>query len=241
MKAVVLAAGKGTRLESLVSDIPKPMLTVGGRPVIDRNLSLLAGSGVREVFMNLHHCADALTAYCGTGERWGLKIAYAFESQLLGTAGAVKNFGRYLADAPFFVVYGDNYLECDFSALLKFHEAHEAIATIALFEKEDVTGAGVVQIDAAGRVVRFVEKPVEKPQAPAGLDRLVNGGLYVLSSAILPLIPDTVPCDFGYDVFPALLAGGQPVFGLVMAGAVWAIDTPQLYAELLARVGDGPA
>lgn len=238
MKAVVLAAGKGTRLESLGANVPKPMLAVGGRPVIDRTLSLLAASGVCDVFMNLHHCADALTAYCGTGERWGLKIAYAFEPQLLGTAGAVKNFGPRLSHAPFFVVYGDNYyLDCELSALWKFHEAHEAIATIALFQKDDVTGSGVVQIDAAGRVVRFVEKP----QAPAGLGRLVNGGLYVLSPAILPLIPDTVPCDFGYDVFPALAAAGHPVFGMVTTGAVWAIDTPELYAELRARMGDGPA
>ena len=237
MKAVVLAAGKGTRLESLVADLPKPMLAVGGRPVIDRNLSLLAASGVREVFVNLHHCADVLREYCGSGERWGLTITYAFEPQLLGTAGAVKNFGRHLADAPFFVVYGDNYLECDFSALWKFHEARGAVATIALFEKDDVTGAGVVQIDAGGRVVRFVEKP----RASEGLGRLVNGGLYVLSPAILPLIPDTVPCDFGYDVFPALLAGGHRVFGMVTAGAVWALDTSERYAELRARVGDGPA
>ena len=238
MKAVVLAAGKGTRLDSLVANVPKPMLAVGGRPIIDRNLSLLAESGVRDVFMNLHHCADALTAYCGTGERWGLTITYAFESQLLGTAGAVKNFGPHLADAPFFVGYGDNYyLDCEVSALWKFHEAHDAIATIALFEKDDVTGSGVVQVDADGRVVRFVEKP----HTPEGLGRLVNGGLYVLSPAILPLIPDTVPCDFGYDVFPALLAGDHPVFGMVMKGAVWAIDTPELYAGLRARMGDAPA
>ncbi len=237
MKAVVLAAGKGTRLQALASGVPKPLLAVGGRPVIDRNLSLLATTGVREVFMNLHHCADALRAYCGTGERWGLRITYAFEPQLLGTAGAVKNFGRHLADAPFFVVYGDNYLECKLTALWKFHHAHHAIATIALFEKDDVTGSGVVQIDGAGRIVRLVEKP----HAPEGLGRLVNGGLYVLSPAILSLIPDTVPCDFGYDVFPALVAAGRPVFGMVTAGAVWAIDTPELYAELRARMGDGPA
>ena len=117
MKAVVLAAGKGTRLRSLVSAVPKPMLVVGERPVIDRNLSLLAESGVQEVFMNLHHCAEVVTDYCGNGERWGLKITYAFEPELLGTAGALRNFGRSLGDGSFFVVYGDNYFDCSFSAL----------------------------------------------------------------------------------------------------------------------------
>ena len=237
MKAVVLAAGRGTRLQSLVSTVPKPMLAVGGRPVIDRNLSLLAESGVREVFMNLHHCAEVVTGYCGSGERWGLKITYAFEPQLLGTAGAVRNFGPHLGDGPFFVVYGDNYFDCKFTALWKAHEERPAIATIALFERDDVTASGVVELDADDRVVGFVEKP-RTSEAPS---RLINGGLYVLSRAILPLIPDTAPCDFGYDVFPALLRTGQPIYGRVMEGAVWAIDTPGLYQTLRARIGNGPA
>jgi NDP-sugar pyrophosphorylase family protein len=212
------------------------MLPVGGRPVIDRNLSLLAESGVDEVFVNLHHQAGAVTAYCGRGDRWGLKITYGFEPQLLGTAGAVRNFGCDLGD-PFFVVYGDNYFDCKFSALWKAHEERPGIATLALFERDDTAGSGVVVLDATDRVVGFREKPAVS-EAPG---RLVNGGLYVLSSAILPLIPDAVPCDFGYDVFPRLLRDGRPIYGRVMEGAVWGIDTPELYRELRARIGDGPA
>src|SRR5437870_3853008 len=168
------------------------MLPIGGRPLIDRNLSLLAESGVDEVFVNLHHQAEAVTAYCGRGERWGLKITYAFEPELLGTAGAVKNFGRDLGDGPFFVVYGDNYFDCKFSALRRAYEERPAIATLALFERDDTAGSGVVVLDATDRVVRFREKPTMSD--PPG--RLVNGGLYVLSPALLPLIPDAVPCDF---------------------------------------------
>jgi len=213
------------------------MLPVGGRPVIDRNLSLLAESGVDQVFVNLHHQAEAVRAYCGRGERWGLKITYAFEPELLGTAGAVRNFGRDLSDGPFFVVYGDNYFDCKFAALWKAHEEHPGLATLALFERDDVAGSGIVMLDAADRVVGFVEKPAAS-EAPS---RLVNGGLYVLSSAILPLIPETVPCDFGYHVFPRLLRDGRPIYGRVMEGAVWGIDTPELYRELRARIGNGPA
>ena len=140
-------------------------------------------------------------------------------------------------ESPFFVVYGDNYLDCDLSRLWEFHAKHEGIASIALFEKEDVTGAGVVQLDENGRVVRFVEKP-----APSQVfSRLVSGGVYVLSPEILPLIPDVVPCDFGFDVFPTLLAAGRVLFGHVMEGAVWPIDTPPLYQRLRERLGDGPS
>lgn len=237
MKAVVLAAGRGTRLASMTASSPKPLLPVGGRPVIDRVLEKVAQTGVREVFMNLHHCANQLTDFCGDGRRWGLRITYAFEAELLGTAGAVKNFGPQLGqDSPFFVVYGDNYFACDLAGLWKFHLAHAGLGTVALFEKDDVAGSGIVEIDDDGRILRFVEKP----PPPQVFSKLVNGGAYVFSPEILALIPDVVPCDFGYDVFPALLAAGRRLHGQVMDGAVWPIDTPLLYQKLREHVGDGP-
>jgi NDP-sugar pyrophosphorylase family protein len=236
VKAVVLAAGRGTRLRSLTTDVPKPMLTVGGRPVIDHVLQTVARSGVRDVYMNLHHSADVLTAYCGDGRRWGVRLTYAYEPTLLGTAGAVRNFAPSLGgDAPFFVVYADNYFECEFSGLWEFHQQHDGIATVALFEKEDVTGAGLVTLAESGRIVRFLEKPAPRPD----LGRLVNGGVYVLSPDVVRLIPETTPCDFGFDVFPSLIAAGHVLYGRVMEGAVWAIDTPQLYEQLRRRLGDG--
>jgi NDP-sugar pyrophosphorylase family protein len=235
LKAVLLAAGKGTRLGALTAAQPKPMLPVGGRPVVDHLLDLLTDAGVTEAYINLHHAPATLQEHCGTGARWGIRIEYAIEPELLGTAGAVRNFARHLADAPFFVVYGDNYLETDLGALWRFHHARKAVASIGLFEKDDVTGSGIVEIDSQGRVLRFVEKP-----RPAEVfSRLVNGGLYVLSPDVLPLISDRVPCDFGYDVFPALVEAGRPVYGRRMEGRVGALDTPELYRELAAQVERG--
>lgn len=228
MKAVVLAAGKGARLAPLTETIPKPMLLVQGRPVIDNNLARLARSGIREIYMNLHHRPGVLQEYCGDGSRWGLKITYAVETELLGTAGAVRNFSEHLGNSPFFVVYGDNYLETDPTELWTFHHERRALATIGLCEKADVTGSGIVQLDTEGRIVRFVEKP--RPSEV--FSHLVNGGLYVCSQAIASMIPNTVPCDFSYHVFPALLASGHRMYGRVMAGRVWGIDTPELYREL---------
>jgi NDP-sugar pyrophosphorylase family protein len=234
VKAVVLAAGSGRRLGPLSAAVPKPMLAVGGRPVIAHLLAFLARAGVRDVFVNLHHRPEVLRSYCQDGARWGVRITYAVEARLQGTAGALRSFARWLGDAPFFVAYGDNYFECDAAPLRAFHEQRRGLATIALFPKDDVTGSGVVELAADGRVVRFVEKP--RPSETTS--RLVNGGLYVLSPAVLPLIPETGPCDFGYDVFPALLAAGKPVYGRVLDGAVWPIDTPELYQTLRRRLGD---
>ena len=236
VKAVILAAGKGTRLNSLSMSMPKPMLPLGDHPVIGHLLNLLATSGVEEVFMNLHHQPEALRAYCGNGSRWGLRITYALERELLGTAGAVRNFSRHLGKGPFFVVYGDNYLKCDLAAVWKYHEERRGLATIALFEKGDVTGSGVVQVDDDGRVLRFAEKP----HPSEAFSRLVNGGLYVLSPFILPLIPDYVPCDFGFHLFPALLASGYSIYGQVMEGEVWPVDTPELYRMACTRMAKEP-
>ena len=237
MKAVVLAAGKGTRLNPITANVPKPMLSVGSRPVIDWTLAMVAHCGVREVFVNLHHCAEVLMEFCGDGRRWGVRITYAFEPKLLGTAGAVRSLAPQLGgESPFLVVYGDNFYECDISGLAAFHKNHGGIATLALFKKEDVAGAGIVQIDGSGRVVRFVEKP----SASQMFSDLVNGGVYILSPEVLCHIPAAVPCDFGHDAFPSLLAAGHAIYGCVMEGAVWPIDTPPLYRTLRERVGDGP-
>ncbi len=237
MKAVVLAAGKGTRLAPLTDSIPKPMLGVGGKPVIAYVLDMLAGSGVTEVYMNLHHRPQPLRNYCGSGAAWGLRIRYAVETELLGTAGAVRNFGLHLMDGPFLVIYADNFIQSPLEPLLLLHKERGGLATIALYEKEDTTGSGIVQLDDAGRVLRFIEKPTPDQV----VSHLVNAGVYVLDPAILPLIPDNVPCDFGFHVFPALLASGYRIYGRVMEGTVWPIDTPDLYRRVQQRMGDEPA
>ena len=238
MKAVVLAAGRGRRLGPLTQTAPKPMLPIGGRPLIGHVLDLLAKSGVEEAFINLHHHPDVLQNYCGDGAAWGIRITYAVEPELLGTAGAVRNFARYLDGEPFFVVYGDNYyLRVDLAPLWEFHHDRKGLATLALFEKEDVMRSGVAELSANGRIQRFVEKP--SPSTVSG--GLVNGGLYVLSPSVLPLLPTDVPCDFGYHVFPRLVAAGAAIYGRVMEGAVWGIDTPALYRGLRREIGDEPA
>ncbi len=143
MKAFVLAAGKGSRLGELSEHLPKPMLRIGGVPVLERNLRWLARHGVREVAINLHHLGDVIEKHCGDGSQWGLKILYSREPQLLGTAGGVKRMQEFLADAPFLVVYGDNLFDFDLGKLVRVHEQGHVIATLALFSVDQHQHTGI--------------------------------------------------------------------------------------------------
>ncbi len=225
MKAVVLSAGKGVRLRALTEALPKPMLPVHGKPVLEHHIELLRLHGIREVCINLHHRAEAIRGYFQDGKKWGVQIHYAFEPELLGTAGAVKNFETVLGKDRFLVIYGDNFTNYNLSQIVDFHLRKEGLAAIAVFEKEDVSSSGVVWLDSDGKVIKFVEKPKD----PHPGSKLVNAGIYVFEPEIFGHIPSGKFSDFGSEVFPSLLAKGKSLYAIVMKGTLEAIDTPELY------------
>lgn len=223
MNAMLLAAGEGSRLRPLTADRPKPMLPIGGVPVLERNLRLLASHGVRRVVINVHYHPEAITAHFGDGARYGVEIIYSFEETLLGTAGGLRRARRWLGE-EFFLVYGDNLSTCDLTALHAQHRRHDAVVTMALYERDDPTQSGIVGLDADDRIVRFLEKP--RPDQV--FSRWVNAGYLVATDAIFDRIPaDGVVSDFGHDVFEPLIADGKRVFGYRMGGEerLWWIDT----------------
>lgn len=227
MKALILAAGKGSRLGKIGEEKPKPLLEVGGKPVLARHLENCARHGVREVCINTHHLAEQIRDFCGDGSAWNLKIHYSFEPVLLGTAGALDNFRPHFERQPFFVIYGDNLIEADLGALAECHETQGADATIALHHRDDVSTSGMVVCDENGLIVRFVEKPPKHEQ----VSNLVNAGIYYLDPSILNLIPSQTEYDFGRDVFPLLLAQRRKLAGVVLTEEVMPVDTPELLAK----------
>ncbi len=242
MKAMILAAGKGTRLAPLTDSLPKSMIPIDGMPILEHTLIQLRGHGVRDVVINLHHQPDVIPAYFGDGSRWDMRITYSLEDELLGTAGGVKHAGWFF-DGPFLVLYGDNLSTCDLSRLARHHRDHDAMATMALFQRSDPCSSGIAEIDADDHIVRFVEKP----RPGEVFSNWVNAGIYVLSPEILELIPAGQPCDFGRDVFPRVLAQGQALFGHRMRAdeGLWWIDTPadlaRVQREFEAEQGEGEA
>ena len=234
MKALILAAGLGTRLLSLTADRPKPMLPVGGRPLLVHTIDLLRSHGVRQVAINVHHQPEAITRYFGSGEDFGVQLRYSPEDKLLGTAGAARKL-RDFFDEPAFVVYGDVFTDLDLSALAAWHGSHGAALTMALYRVEDPTRAGIVEVDASGRVLRFQEKP---RRADVFTD-LASAGIFVIEPHVLDLVPDDVAWDFGQDLIPALLARGAPVYGRPADGYVLDIGGLERYRQAEADVRAG--
>lgn len=234
MKALILAAGEGTRLRPLTLDRPKPMLPIGGHPILAHLIAYLTGHGIHEIAINLHYRPEVIRDEMGDGSALGARITYSPEERLLGSAGAVKRLAAFL-DEPFVVLYGDVLIDVDLGAVIAHHRATGAQATILVHEVDDPTRCGIVDLDPAGRIHRFVEKPAPE----AVFSNLANAGLYVIDPAVLDLIPDDRPSDFGGDVFPALLERGRPVAGLTLPGYILDIGAPERYAQAEADLRSG--
>jgi NDP-sugar pyrophosphorylase family protein len=216
----VLAAGYGERLRPLTDDRPKPMIAIGGKPILQYNIELLARAGIHDVIVNLHHRPDAIRDYFKDGSAFGVSIAYEYEPELLGTAGAARNVAERL-DGDFLVVYGDNFSTIDLSKLLAQHLKHDADVTLALYERPDVTASGIVELDEDDRVVRFLEKPREDEI----FSHWVNAGYMVARPWILNAVPPGRVIDFGRDVLPQLLAAQGRIYGYRMTEELWWIDS----------------
>lgn len=224
MKALILAAGVGTRLRPLTDTCPKPMLPIAGEPLLAHTLRWLRRYGVTEAALNLHYLPEVVRNGLGDGSRFDMQLRYAHEERLQGTAGAIHNFPGFF-DAPFLVIYGDLLLDLDLADLIGVHQAQDALMTLALKRTDTPQSQGMIEVDCDGRVLRFVEKP---PQWDGG--DTANAGVYVCQPEIATLVPPGVS-DFGHDIIPALLRGGAPIYGRPLKGYLLDIGTPTAYEQ----------
>src|SRR5215203_2216399 len=209
MKAMVLAAGKGTRLFPLTHEIPKPLAPVAGVPLIEHLFKLLGSHGISELYVNVHYLADAfLEAYGKEAHINGTTVRFSLEEELIGTAGGVKRLAENFEDT-FLVVMGDALTDADMRRLVAFHKETGALATIALRRVDDPSQYGVVKLDDAGNIVAFQEKPGPKE----AISTLANTGIYVLEPKVLDYIPKNTFFDFARDVFPRLLEANERFVG----------------------------
>jgi mannose-1-phosphate guanylyltransferase len=213
---MVMAAGLGTRLRPLTYEVPKPMVPVVNRPVMEHILELLPRHGFSEVISNLHWFPETIRERFGDGSALGIDLTYSYEDELLGTAGGVRNVAEFFGDEPFLVMAGDALTDIDLSALRAAHESHGGIATLAVRRVVNVSEFGVVIAGSDGRIQGFQEKP----DPAEALSDLANCMIYVLEPELFDYFPDKPAVDFALDVFPALLENDVP-FHVHTIDAYW--------------------
>lgn len=214
MKAVIMAGGEGTRLRPVTLALPKPMVPLFDRPVMEHIIGLLKRHGITDICVTLQYMPQAVQSWFGDGAGLGVRLTYFVEREPLGTAGSVKNCMSHLGEEDFLVISGDAVCDLDLSAAMGFHRSSRAEATLVLHRHAAPLEYGLVLTDDAGRVRRFVEKP-GWGQVVADT---VNTGIYLLTARAMARVPDGRPYDFGKDLFPRLLEEGAPLYGHVAAG-----------------------
>ena len=233
MQAVILAAGEGRRLRPLTERMPKPMLSIAGKPILEHNVRLLVRHGIREIFINTHHCPGAISAHFGDGSAFGASIEYSQEESVLGTAGALLPLRGRLS-STFLVFYGDNLTTCDLGAMVAFHRLKRSTLTIAVYCRENATAGGIVSMKEDGRITRFLEKPARDEL----FSSWVNAGIMVCEPVIFESIPPGIS-DFGRDVIPAMIAQGKELFAYRMnekREKLWWVDSPEDYERTKAEL-----
>lgn len=229
LKALVLCAGRGTRLAELTRDCPKPLLPIEGTPLVGYTLDLLARHGVTDVAVNLHFLADKVETELGNGSRYGLRIHYEREDELLGTAGAAANLLAYFGDASdVVIVYGDLVFDEDLTALYRRHRANRADATLLVHQRKTPSNS-IIEMDDTGRIMRFRERPATwSTTGPVW----VNSGCQILRRELIERFPSKRPLDLPRDIYMPMAADLR-LFGVPVEGYRIAIDSPERYRQAI--------
>ncbi len=225
MKAMILAAGKGTRVRPITYTIPKPLIPILQKPVMEFLLELLRQHGFDQIMVNVSHLANEIENYFRDGQRFGVQIAYSFEGRIvdgvlvgeaIGSAGGMRRIQDFspFFDDTFVVLCGDALIDLDLTAAVKWHKAKGSIATVIMksVPREEVSSYGIVVTDESGRVKAFQEKPAVEE----ALSTNISTGIYIFEPEVLDYIPSGQQYDIGSELFPKLVEMNAPFYGLVM-------------------------
>jgi len=197
MKAIIMAGGKGTRLAPLTNDIPKPLVKIIDKPVMQCIIELLKSHNITDIGVTLMYKANKIIDYFGDGSKFGVKLTYFIEHEPLGTAGSVKSALNFLSDT-FLVLSGDAYTDINLSKAIEFHYAKNSLFTIVSTPHQNPVGLGVLEADHNGKIIKFIEKPeISKPS-------LINCGIYIIDKLAFENTKDGF-YDFGKELIPSLI------------------------------------
>ncbi len=224
---LILAGGMGTRLKPITREIPKPLVPLHGKPIVEHTMDLFKQYGIKQVLLSIGYKGDKIKEYYGNGKRNDLDIIYLEESKPLGTAGPLKLAKQYLTDT-FIMCNADELKDIDLEEMYYFHKQSNAIATIALTTVEDPSAYGVAKLQG-NKILEFIEKP-KKEDAPSNL---INSGLYILEPEVLKYLPaDKEQISIEKDVFPILAKEGK-LFGFPFSGQWFDTGTLERYEKAI--------
>lgn len=220
MKLVIIAGGKGTRLG--LENIPKPMVMIGERPLLEHQISNAKRYGIKDIYILTYHLSSVIEEYFGDGTDLGVNITYIKERLPLGTAGALKQL-EIILDDKFMVFYGDIIFDLDLASFQRFDRSSPSIATIVVHPNDHPFDSDLVEIDENNFVVNFHSKPHRKNSY---FRNLVNAAVYIMDPKIFNYIPGDKPSDFGKDIFPLLLKSNEKIHAYNIAEYIKDIGTP---------------
>lgn len=230
MQALLLVGGLGTRLKSVVSDRPKPMADVKGKPFLEYLILELKKNNITKLVMAVGYLGKMIEEYFGNGQKWGVEIQYSYEEEQLGTAGAIKNAEHLLTEENFFVLNGDTFYKAIYADILSLYQSKKYDIVLALRAVSDVSRYGKVELEE-NSIVAFNEKE-QRPKAG-----LINGGIYLISKSLLDRIPNG-RCSLENEVIPQLLQEGVNIGGLVNKGYFIDIGIPEDYKRFIEDVNN---
>ena len=258
MQAILLCGGMGTRLRSVVSDRPKPMADICGKPFLQYLLEMLREKGITEVIFALGYMGEMIEEYFQDGSAFGLKIAYSYEEEPLGTGGAIRNALPKILEEEVLVLNADTYFPMDYQGLLRFHQEKDGDFSLATRAVPDISRYGAVRRDSAGRILAWNEKlgdggqqpgegskqPIEgnaqqaASASPKSLSGEINGGIYVMKKSLIAEIPEGKH-SLEQDCIPKWLSEGKRIFGLPFHGYFMDIGIPKDYQQFITDVEQG--
>ena len=258
MQAILLCGGMGTRLRSVVSDRPKPMADICGKPFLQYLLEMLRDKGITEVIFALGYMGEMIEEYFQDGSAFGLKITYSYEEEPLGTGGAIRNALPKILEEEVLVLNADTYFPMDYQGLLRFHQENDGDFSLATRVVPDISRYGAVRRDAAGRILAWNEKlgdggqqpgegskqPIEgnaqqaASSSPKSLSGEINGGIYVMKKSLVAEIPEGKQ-SLEQDCIPKWLSEGKRIFGLPFHGYFMDIGIPKDYQQFITDVEQG--
>jgi len=235
MKVVIIAGGKGTRIASVANEIPKAMIPVNGKPVIEYQIELAKRYGFIEFILIIGHLGEQIEQYFGDGSKLGVKISYYKETQALGTAGALAYLKENLQE-DFFVFYGDTVMDIDLERMLNFHLKNQSDATLFVHPNDHPYDSDIVNVDDTGRV----KKLYNKPHADGFISRnLVNAALFIFSPKVLGFIEKGVKSHLEKDVLPLCLDAGLKLYGYISPEYIKDMGTPERFQKVCDDVISG--